>query len=153
MGVALGRYTAPRPQQGVGVPDSAPRPVDVAKVPDAGAEPGPGLAYAAAVDHLARSEVFLASFGRDVRAGRVDAGAAERGQDLLSATQILLDSPATHDPKMRALLEDLELVLAQIAHLRRARQGEEAKIASEAIRERNVLLRLREALPAEPMGN
>ena len=38
-------------------------------------------------------------------------------RSLLGTNRLLLDSPVATDPRMRQLLEDLELVLAQIAQL------------------------------------
>ena len=105
------------------------------------------VAPAAVVDHLANTVVFLASFREDARTGRVQDDVRERGRDLLTTTQILMDSPASQDPRMRALLEDLELVLAQIAQLNARRGVEEARIATEAMKQRDILPRLRTVVP------
>ena len=40
------------------------------------------------------------------------------GRDILSSTRLLIDSPAGDDPQLRALLNDLELVLVQIISCR-----------------------------------
>jgi hypothetical protein len=139
LGVGIGRWTAPRAGDSPIVP---PRDTVVAAT---------GAAPAAVVDHLARTVVFLASFREDARTGQVESDVRERGRDLLTATQILMDSPASQDPKMRALLEDLELVLAQIAQLNERRGAEEARIASEAMKQRDILPRLRTVVPQEAL--
>ena len=71
----------------------------------------------ATTELLDRSETFLTM----VRSG----GAAEESVDevrewarpLLTRTRLLLGSPAAGDPELRALLDDLEIVLVQIAQL------------------------------------
>jgi hypothetical protein len=70
-------------------------------------------------------------------------------RDVLSSTRLLLDSPAANDPQMRALFTDLELVLAQIVQLSGAPlQAGERELIERAMRDRDLLPRLRSALPA-----
>lgn len=57
-----------------------------------------------------------AALFRDVQARR-DGAYGAQAATLLARTRLLLDSPAASDPRLRDLLEDLELVLAQIAVL------------------------------------
>jgi hypothetical protein len=47
----------------------------------------------------------------------MDARLAKWARPLLGDTRLLLDSPAASDPRRRRLLEDLELVLAEVARL------------------------------------
>ncbi len=54
---------------------------------------------------------------RKSKSGRTDQQFAARAADLLTRTRLLIDSPAANDPAMRNLLEDLELVLAQVVRL------------------------------------
>lgn len=68
--------------------------------------------------------------------------AAEATQ-LLTTTRLLLDSQASTDPRIRTLLEDLELVLAQVAHIREGRTGTELELISEAMAERELVPRIR----------
>ena len=145
IGIAIGRWTA----EGRGPTAEVGGQTQIARrepVPDTNV-----AAPAAVVDHLAHTVVFLASFREDARAGQVESDVRERGRDLLTATQILMDSPAAQDPKMRALLEDLELVLAQIAQLNERRGVEEARIASDAMKQRDILPRLRTVVPREAL--
>ncbi|HEX6600569.1 MAG TPA: hypothetical protein VF034_14740 [Gemmatimonadaceae bacterium] len=70
-------------------------------------------------------------------------------RDVLTSTRLLLDSPAGNDPQMRALFTDLELVLAQIVQLSGAPlQAGERELIERAMRDRDLLPRLRSALPA-----
>jgi len=70
-------------------------------------------------------------------------------REILVSTRLLLDSPVAGDAAMRGLLEDLELVLLQIAHLpgSPADSTERAWIV-ETLTRRDVLPRLRAAVPA-----
>jgi hypothetical protein len=74
--------------------------------------------------------------------GQVDAQFSAQARDLLQTTRLLLDSPAGDDPDLRALLSDLELVLAQVAGLRSAGDREELDLITGALEQRDVLPRL-----------
>jgi hypothetical protein len=65
--------------------------------------------------------------------------------ELLTRTRLLLDSPAASDPSMRTLLEDLELVLAQIVHLQNNQSHTELDLINRALEQRDVIPRLRTA--------
>lgn len=69
-----------------------------------------------------------------------------RAKDLLSTTRMLLDSPAASDPRLRSLLEDLELVLAQVVRLQAGQSGDELDFIRQALEQRDVLPRLRTAV-------
>lgn len=110
-----------------------------------------GAAYrVAALQHLTRTEALLTSFRADVRSGRgVDAQVGMWAGDLLGTTRLLLDSPAADDPRVRALLADLELVLAQLSQLSARTPGRsDTDLIDAAVEERNVLPRLRSTIPA-----
>jgi hypothetical protein len=64
----------------------------------------------------------------------------------------MLGSPVAKSPRMKALLEDLEVVLAQIATLPSGRRSEDARLINEAIEQRSVLLKLRTSVPAGTQG-
>lgn len=99
-----------------------------------------------AARHLSRSEVFLTLF-RDALRG--DEPAAElspaTARQLLVRNRLLLDSPAAREPRMRRLLEDLELVLAQIAQLPDENQSEDSELITDGMEAGDVLTRLRSA--------
>jgi hypothetical protein len=112
------------------------------------------LYQAAAVQTLAQAEALLTSYrrGDDMVGGRDQEAmlqAARWARDVLSSTRLLLDSPASRDPQLRALLSDLELVLAQIVQLSGTPlQPGERELIERAIRDRDLLPRLRSAVPA-----
>lgn len=67
---------------------------------------------------------------------------------LLATTRLLLDSPATSDTRLHGLLEDLELVLAQIAALPTsgaAKNHEELKAIRSTLVDRDVVPRVQTA--------
>ena len=116
---------------------------------------GPDRAFKiAAVQYLGETEEFLTLFRADVRQGAVDPNAATRARQLLSSNRLLMDSPAAQDPEISGLLEDLELVLAEIARVSGSETAkEEAGFIDDGIEEGGLLDRLRTAVPAgNPAG-
>src|SRR5207253_2556235 len=71
----------------------------------------------AAAQYLTRTEALLTGFRAETRAGVPTAQFSVQARDLLCTTRLMLDSPAARDVRLKSLLEDLELVLAQIAQL------------------------------------
>ena len=69
-----------------------------------------------------------------------------RAGDLLTTTRLLIDSPAAKDPSMRTLLEDLELVLAQVVRLQGNHSRTEMDLINRALEQRDVIPRLRTAV-------
>lgn len=130
IGVGIGRLSGP-----ARVPVAAP------PVAENGA-PAAGVYRWATVQHLDRVETYLALFQHDARAQRVGPASENGARDLLSTTRLLLDSPAADDPTLRGLLEDLELVLAQISQFLEQRQGGELGLIDDSIQRRGVMLRL-----------
>ncbi len=111
------------------------------------------LAYqVAATQYLSRTEALLTSFRADARPDARDAARfAAQARDLLTTAQLMLDSPAGDDPRMRALLEDLELVLVQISQLGAKGEVQEADLIRQGMNQSNVLPKLRSAIPAGPV--
>jgi len=95
----------------------------------------------AAADHLGRTEAFLTA----VRVGERGQRFTGQARDLLLTTRLLLDARGVTDPRTRALLEDLELVLVQITQLGGA-DGEELDLLNDALEQKEVLPRLRKDL-------
>jgi hypothetical protein len=111
-----------------------------------------GVAYQiAATQYLSRTEAFLTSFrvdaNRSVNTGRL----ARQARDLLTTTQLMLDSPAADNPRLRSLLEDLELVLMQISQLNPVQDGHDRDLINQGMNQSNVLPKLRSAIPAGPV--
>jgi len=110
--------------------------------------PGTSLAQQlATAEYLGRVEVFLTDFRAGARAGRQDSVAPVDARRLLAATRLMLDSPGGRDSRVRPLLEDLELVLAEIAQLP-AESDAGIDLITEGLDRRGTLARLRSAVPA-----
>jgi hypothetical protein len=101
-----------------------------------------------AVDHLSQTEAFLTLFRASARAGGNERLASATARELLADNRLLLDSPAAQDRKIRLLLEDLELVLAEIAQLSPEPRAQDLQLIREGIERGSVLPRLRTAVPA-----
>ncbi len=110
------------------------------------------VAYSvAAVQYLNSTETLLTGFRADARAGRVDTLFIDQARELLSSTRLLLQCPAGQDPHLKPLLEDLELVLAQIAVLPGGRRDtQDVDLITQGMDHQSVLTRLRTAIPAGP---
>ena len=124
-----------------------------------GSPPSPGGAGAgerasafvyqlAAAQYLTRTEALLTGFRAEARAGGPTTPFALQARDLLCTTRLMLDSPAARDIRLKSLLEDLELVLAQIAQLPSSGDRDDAQLINQGLERRSVLLRLRTASPA-----
>jgi hypothetical protein len=100
----------------------------------------------AASKYLGQTAALLIALPSESRGGRTDRQFAVRAGDLLLTTRLLLDSPAASDPQLRDLLEDLELVLAQIVRLPDERGRTELELINQALEQRDVLPRLRSAV-------
>ncbi|PYO97503.1 MAG: hypothetical protein DMD60_06630 [Gemmatimonadetes bacterium] len=142
LGVAIGRWSA----RG-GEPSSS-------RAAAAGADQPSTLAYrVAAAQFLTRTEALLTGFRAESRSPSVPAPQfATQARDLLATTRLMLDSPAAQDARLKGLLEDLELVLAQISQLPSGGGGDREDVQSinQGLDQRSVLLRLRTANPAGP---
>jgi len=78
---------------------------------------------------------------------KADAHLALWARDLLSNTRLLLDSPAGADPHRRQLLEDLELVLVQIAALSPDAAASDRAAIAHTLDDAQVLPRIKAAIP------
>ena len=102
-----------------------------------------------AAQHLSQAETFLTLFRASVRSGRTEAIGSRTARQLLASNRLLLDSPASNDMRTRRLLEDLELVLAQITQLPADGQEADARLITDGMEAGDVLPRLRTAVPAD----
>jgi hypothetical protein len=105
----------------------------------------------AATQYLSRTEAFLTSFRADANRSANTARLARQARDLLTTTQLMLDSPAADNPRLRSLLEDLELVLMQISLLNPVQDGHDRDLITQGMNQSNVLPKLRSAIPAGPV--
>ena len=142
IGIGIGRFTAPRNEAVIDVP-----PVAASEGP-AASEGGPF--DAATTQYLGQTAALLNALPNEARPGSTDRFFVTQATDLLSTTRLLIDSPAAADPELRILLDDLELVLAQIARLPTTRSAAELDLITEALEQRDVLPRLRSAAASLP---
>jgi hypothetical protein len=98
---------------------------------------------------LGQAAALLISLPAKDANGNTDASFAGKAADLLLTTRLLIDSPAAQDPKVRSLLEDLELVLVQIARLRGERSKGELDLIHQAVEQGDVLSRLNSAVTTQ----
>jgi len=102
----------------------------------------------AAQQHLQDAEALLTSFSVESRDERMNTQFAGWAKGLLSNTRLLLDSPAGEDPRRAKLLQDLELVLAQLVQLSPNAAAQERELIQGSIEDGHVMTRLRTAIPA-----
>jgi hypothetical protein len=134
-------------------------------VPEAG-HPSPAVADAApsprvnatayrlaAEEHLAQSEAFLTLFRTSLERPGDHRLASATARQLLAGNRLLLDSPAARDEATRRLLEDLELVLAEIAQLSPGSPAQDLELIRDGIERGDVLPRLRQAVPTGTVLN
>ncbi|MGD9546604.1 MAG: hypothetical protein AB7V45_03550 [Candidatus Krumholzibacteriia bacterium] len=138
LGFGIGRLTGPGP---VPFPAAVTDPTEA--VSGAPVRVRDDIYRLAAIDLFSRADVLLT----DVKArpcstsdlGEVPAWAG----GMLLQTRLLMDTPVAGDPEVRSLLEDLELVLAQIAGLSRNDCSRDMAWIKDGLQERSTLNRLR----------
>lgn len=147
VGIGVGRVSISRP---TGTPIAANPAAAPTAVPEA---------YAiATTQQLLEVQALLTAFDANNRqatgnaAGakadaKADAHLALWARDLLSNTRLLLDSPAGADPHRRQLLEDLELVLVQIAALSPDAATSDRAAIAHTLDDAQVLPRIKAAIP------
>jgi hypothetical protein len=102
----------------------------------------------ATTEHLGQSEAFLTLFKASVKGQRDERLASATARQLLATNRLLLDSPAADDRSTKLLLQDLELVLAEIAQLSPASHSHDLDLITQGLEQGGVLSRLRTAVPA-----
>jgi hypothetical protein len=176
LGVAIGRFTLPgasgttdstgmvAPQIDSQVASSvvatSPTPSSIDTAPTAqaaptSATPSPSAARVrsnvsitpAVSEHLQQTVVVLASVRDAEHIADADSSTRKQLQSLLTTTRLLLDDPTLRSARTHRLLEDLELVLAQLSRAR-ATAPATREAADEALRETNLLPRLKAATQA-----
>jgi len=97
--------------------------------------------------YLGQAAALLISLPAKDGSKTADSAFANKAADLLVTTRLLIDSPAaSRDVKLRSLLEDLELVLVQIARLRNERSRSDLDLIHQAVEQGDVLSRLNSAV-------
>ena len=129
LGIGIGRMTAPT----------------VETVATAPAVKPPSMALeVAAAQHLSQSEAYLTLFRASVRSGQVDSLPVAAARELLATNRLLLDSRVA-DARLRPLLLDLELVLAEITQLGTSGRQADVKLITDDLDHGDVMMRLRVA--------
>lgn len=137
IGIAIGRYTNGAPNASTETAVSRRMMLDTLALP----EP-----YVSTTSrYLGQAAALLVDLPAGSQTAQVDSHLAGRAHELLLTTRLLLDSPAADDSRTRGLLEDLELVLAQIARMSGPQGRTEFELVRQAVDERDVLPRLRTA--------
>ena len=145
-GVGLGRVTM-RPHV-----DAA----ALAVAPDTAVQSLPEGYDHAASELLGKTALLLTALPTEGSAGQVDSRRfSTQAGELLTSTRLLLDSPASaSDPRFKELLEDLELILAQVSRLKSTRGGvEEMELITDALQERDVIPRIRSTVARLSLGD
>ncbi len=150
LGVAIDRVAIRRADR-----RSAPVAVTPPAAPDSG---NPSRLYRlAAAQTLTQAEALLTAYRASGGAGQNPTAARELeswARQVLSGTRLLIDSPAGDDPQLRALFNDLELVLVQIIQLSGAPlDPSDRELIDHALETRDLLPRIRTAVPAGTVGN
>jgi hypothetical protein len=104
--------------------------------------------HVATTEHLSQSEAFLTLFRASVRRGGDERLASATARQLLATNRLLLDSPAATDRRTRLLLQDLELVLAEIAQLSPRPRSRDLDLITQGLEQGGMLSRLRTAVPS-----
>lgn len=146
IGVAVGRWSTLQAPAGTATTvAAAPPPTDATN----------RHARAITLDHLADAEIFLTTVRSELKTGVADAERRERSRDLLVRTRVLLGATHSRSPEVARLLEDLELLLAEIAAMpaERERSPLDEKLLDESMRDGDIIPRIRATLPAHVAGN
>ena len=130
---ALGRVTT-RATPNAAAADSA------AMATRAGEQPVTAVASAL----LGQTVVLLAALPHGSSRDAPDRRFAQQAVELLGTTRLLIDSRvAQRDPALRSLLEDLELVLAQLARMRSGESRAELELITDALQQQDIMPRIR----------
>jgi hypothetical protein len=144
VGIGLGRLSV---KMGRGNTPAAPPTIVASAKPAANTTPESGPYDVETSKYLGQTAALLIALPSEVKAGRANEQFVGRASELLSRTRLLIDSPAASGPQMRALLEDLELVLAQVVRLQNDSSSRiELDLINRALEQRDVIPRLRTAV-------
>jgi hypothetical protein len=98
------------------------------------------------INYLGETAALLVDLPTELEGERTDSLFIDRADDLLLRTRLLLESPATADPALRALLEDVEVVLVQVVRLPEKNDPTRTELLREALEQNNVMPRIRNAV-------
>jgi hypothetical protein len=142
LGVAIGQLVPPF-LRSPGTPASTlavdPPPPDLTERPASNTAPFVGVA----TDYLARVTALLVTLAAEPSARPSVHYTTTQARDLLATTRLMMDAADPIEPRLRLLLEDLELVLAQIVQLPARPSAPDVLLIDQAVDQREVLPRLR----------
>lgn len=105
-----------------------------------------------ATDYLERVTALLVTLASESRGGMPVEYSANQARELLATTRLLMDAPQPIEPRLTGLLEDLELVLAQIVQLPARPNAPDVYLIDQALDQRAVIPRLRVFLAEAPIS-
>jgi hypothetical protein len=106
----------------------------------------------ASTEHFGLAESMLTTLSNTVEPDR-NRQLSAWSRDLLESTRLMMDSPAGRDPKRRALLEDLELVLVQLVESGPTIRADDRNAMDDLLSRSSLLLtRMRTIVPAGAPG-
>lgn len=151
LGIGIGRHTASRSGSGEAIAtrdDLVPAGLSAAGTPERATLGGQLTPYqVATASHLVQSESYLTLFRTAATDGNLDSIPVRRARQLLVNNRLLLDSPAAEDPRLRALLQDLELVLMEISQFGSSRRPSDLDLITSGMERGAMITRLRVATP------
>jgi hypothetical protein len=100
--------------------------------------------------YLGQTMTLVAGLPKQLQSGRIDSAFAARASESLATLRLLMDSPAASNPRLRALFEDLELVLVQVVLMPEEGSRTDARMIRQAMQERDVMPRLVDAVAETP---
>ena len=92
---------------------------------------------------LGRTAILFAAFPAD--SAGPDSEISREGARLLTTTRLLIDSPVGADARLRNLLQDLELILAQVARFDPRHRHDENQFIQTALDQHDIVPRIRSA--------
>ena len=140
---AMGRWSA---GEGIAPSDSA---IAVMTPMNDSAGAGSLVYRAAATRHLQNAGAYLADF-RNAALRDDTSPAAGSARELLVSNRLLLSSPAIEDPEIRNLLEDVELLLVQIAQLPAEGVRADTSLITDGLDAVDLLTRIRAEVTPSP---
>jgi hypothetical protein len=143
LGVAMGRYST-REERAAAI--AAVNASTVTPAANAAAQAAAAPYQRATEEFLGSTALLLAALPRDGSGGQTPTLLPDQAAELLTTTRLLLDSPVSANPRMKALLQDLELVLAQVSRLQPRRENVTLTLISQTLEERELVPRIRSAV-------
>jgi hypothetical protein len=141
LGVAIGRYTMRAPAA------SPTAQTPVTKTAGSDVEASYQLS---AERYLGQTVTLVAGLPKQLQSGHIDSAYVARASESLTQLRLLMDSPAASNPRLRALFEDLELVLVQVVQMPSDGSATDTKLIRQAMVERDVMPRLVDAVAETP---